>query len=79
MDEILYFILHLYLVLSFRDISFLKDSQMATTSTVIPWLVLQQGQASMFETAQIPCDLTFLGLYNFPGHTTIICTIHIPM
>jgi hypothetical protein len=75
MDKILYFILHLYLVLYFRDIYFLKDS----TVKGLLWLGLQQGQASMFEMVHIQCDLTFLGLYNFPGHTTILCTVHMPM
>ena len=49
------------------------------TSTDILWLGLQQGQASMFKTVQIQCDLTFLSLYTFTRHTTILCTVNLPM
>jgi len=49
------------------------------TFTDILWLGLQQGQASMFETAQIQSDLTFLSLYTFLYHKTILCTVHLPM
>jgi len=45
------------------------------TSTDILWLGLRQEQATLFETAQIQCDLIFLGLYTFPCHTTILCTV----
>ena len=45
------------------------------TSTDILWLGLQQGQASLLEIAQIQCELTFLGLYTFLCHTTILCTV----